>query len=59
MTLRQRLDRLEAAKPNAAEVLTPEMRDALDRLRVAKADSPDAEAKARLELADILTDMEL
>ncbi|MGJ3231730.1 MAG: hypothetical protein ACFE0P_08030 [Oceanicaulis sp.] len=59
MTLRQRLDRLEAAKPREAETLTPEMRSALDRLRAAKAQGDDAEAEARLELKDMLTDMHL
>jgi len=64
MTLRQRLDRLEAAKPKEAEMLTPEMltpemRAALDRLSAAKAYGGDVEAKTRRELRDALTDMHL
>lgn len=59
MTLRQRLGRLEVAEPKEAEMLTPEMRAALDRLSAAKAYGGDVEAKVRLELKDALTDLHL
>jgi len=59
MTLRARLEKLEARQGGKATCVTPAQRDALDRLAAAIATGGEAEAKARRYLAEILVDFQL
>ena len=58
MTLRARLEKLEARQGGKATCVTPAQRDALDRLAAAIATGGEAEAKARRDLAEMLVDFQ-